>query len=91
MHTITAARLDPHPASHGADVPGADVVVPEPPAPDAAAPDRVPLDPESGLATAEYAIATIAAVGFAGLLILVLKSDTVRGLLESIITSALSV
>jgi hypothetical protein len=48
-------------------------------------------DPEAGLATAEYAIATIAAVGFAGLLILVLKSDAVRGMLEGIIGSALSV
>lgn len=48
-------------------------------------------DPEAGLATAEYAIATVAAVGFAGLLIAVLKSDTVRGLLEGIISSALSV
>lgn len=49
------------------------------------------LDPEAGLATAEYAIATIAAVGFAGLLIVVLQSDSVRGMLESIISSALSV
>ena len=49
------------------------------------------LDPEAGLATAEYAVATVAAVGFAGLLIAVLKSDTVRGLLESIISSALSI
>jgi len=48
-------------------------------------------DPEAGLATAEYAVATVAAVGFAGLLIAVLKSDTVRGLLENIISSALSV
>ncbi|WP_402462726.1 DUF4244 domain-containing protein [Isoptericola aurantiacus] len=51
----------------------------------------VDRDPEAGMATAEYAIATIAAVGFAGLLILVLQSDTVRGMLESIIGSALSV
>lgn len=50
-----------------------------------------PVDPEAGLATAEYAIATVAAVGFAGLLIAVLKSDTVRGMLESIISSALSI
>jgi len=49
------------------------------------------VDPEAGLATAEYAVATVAAVGFAGLLIAVLKSDTVRGLLEAIISSALSV
>ncbi len=56
------------------------------------APDRPDApDPEAGLATAEYAIATIAAVGFAGLLILVLQSDSVRGMLESIISSALSV
>jgi len=59
------------------------------PAPDgAAAPDR---DPEAGLATAEYAIATIAAVGFAGLLLLVLQSDTVRGMLEALIGQALTV
>ncbi len=49
------------------------------------------LDPEAGLATAEYAVATVAAVGFAGLLIAVLKSGTVRGLLENIISSALSI
>ncbi|MEN5076208.1 DUF4244 domain-containing protein [Isoptericola cucumis] len=56
-----------------------------------ARPGTQELDPEAGLATAEYAVATVAAVGFAGLLIAVLKSDTVRGLLESIISSALSV
>jgi hypothetical protein len=43
------------------------------------------------MATAEYAIATLAAVGFAGLLLVILKSDQVRGLLLGIITSALSV
>lgn len=47
--------------------------------------------PEDGMATAEYAIATIAAVGFAGLLIVILKSDLVRGFLERIISSALSI
>lgn len=46
---------------------------------------------EAGMATAEYAIATIAAVGFAGLLILVLKSQAVRSLLAGLIESALSV
>ncbi|SNS64851.1 Protein of unknown function [Micrococcales bacterium KH10] len=45
---------------------------------------------DRGLATAEYAIATVAAAGFAGLLIVVLKSGAVRGLLEGIIKSALS-
>ncbi|GMA23022.1 hypothetical protein GCM10025864_07810 [Luteimicrobium album] len=43
------------------------------------------------MATAEYAIATLAAVGFAGLLLVILKSAEVRGLLLGIITSALSV
>ncbi|GAA2236959.1 hypothetical protein GCM10010401_06340 [Rarobacter faecitabidus] len=46
---------------------------------------------DRGLATAEYAIATIAAAGFAGLLIVVLKSGTVRTLLEGIVQSALNV
>jgi len=47
--------------------------------------------PEAGMATAEYAIATLAAVGFAGLLLVILKSAEVRGLLLGIIKSALSV
>lgn len=46
---------------------------------------------EAGMATAEYAIVTIAAVAFAGLLIVVLKSNAVRGLLTKLIESALSV
>lgn len=46
---------------------------------------------EAGMATAEYAIATLAAVGFAGLLLVILKGDEVRGLLLGIIKSALSV
>jgi hypothetical protein len=46
---------------------------------------------DAGMATAEYAIATLAAVGFAGLLLVILKSDEVRGLLLGIIKSALSV
>jgi hypothetical protein len=46
---------------------------------------------EAGMATAEYAVATLAAVGLAGLLIVVLKSDMVRGLLEGLISTALSV
>ncbi len=47
--------------------------------------------PESGLATAEYAIVTVAAAGFAGVLIAILKSSKVRQLLTDIITSALTV
>lgn len=44
-----------------------------------------------GAATAEYAIATMAAVGFASLLVVILKGDVVRGLLTDVITGALHV
>jgi hypothetical protein len=47
-------------------------------------------DGERGMATAEYAIATVAAAGFAGLLVVILRSGEVRELLFSIIRSALS-
>ncbi|MFM6968720.1 MAG: DUF4244 domain-containing protein [Microbacteriaceae bacterium] len=46
---------------------------------------------ERGAVTAEYAIATVAAAAFAGLLAIVLKSGTIQGLLSSLISSALSV
>jgi hypothetical protein len=52
---------------------------------------RRSLADEEGSATAEYAIATMAAVGFAGLLVVILRSDEVRGLLTGIIRSALAV
>jgi hypothetical protein len=42
------------------------------------------------MATAEYAIVTLAAVGFAGLLLVILKSGEVRDLLVGIIRTALS-
>ena len=45
---------------------------------------------ETGAVTAEYAIATIAAVGFAALLVVVLRSDEVRGMLTDLIRHALS-
>ncbi len=47
-------------------------------------------DSELGMATAEYAICTLAAVGFAGILVVILKSDEVRGFLLNIIRAALS-
>ena len=46
---------------------------------------------EAGMATAEYAIATVAAAGFAGLLVVILRSGEVRGLLMGIIRGALRV
>jgi hypothetical protein len=45
---------------------------------------------DDGAATAEYAIAILAAAGFAGLLVTILTSDTARGWLQSIIERALS-
>ena len=45
---------------------------------------------DTGSATAEYAIATLAAVGFAGLLVVILRSDAVRGMLTNLIQHALS-
>jgi hypothetical protein len=45
---------------------------------------------EAGMATAEYAIATLAAVGFAALLVAVLSSGQIKGLLTSLITTALN-
>ncbi|MDO7881039.1 DUF4244 domain-containing protein [Antiquaquibacter soli] len=48
------------------------------------------LRDESGAATAEYAIATMAAVGFAGLLVVILRSDEVRAMLTDIVRRALS-
>jgi hypothetical protein len=46
---------------------------------------------ERGAATAEYAIATVAAAGFAGLLAVVLKSNPVQNLLTNLISGALSI
>lgn len=47
------------------------------------------LRQEDGMATAEYALVTVAAAGFAGLLIVLLKSSEVRELLMGIIQGAL--
>jgi hypothetical protein len=44
-----------------------------------------------GTATAEYAIATLAACAFAGMLLVILRSGEVRGLLFGIVRRALSV
>jgi uncharacterized protein DUF4244 len=46
---------------------------------------------EAGMATAEYAIVTLAACGFAGLLMYVLRSGEVRALLAGIIRDALAI
>lgn len=45
---------------------------------------------DAGAATAEYAIATMAAVGFAGLLVVIMRSDEVKEILFDLVRSALS-
>ncbi|MFT4211679.1 MAG: DUF4244 domain-containing protein [Microbacterium sp.] len=49
------------------------------------------LADDTGAATAEYAIATMAAVAFAGLLVVIMRSDEVRGILEDLVRRALTV
>jgi Flp pilus assembly pilin Flp len=46
---------------------------------------------ETGAATAEYAIATMAAVAFAGLLVIIMRSDEVREILTDLVRRALTV
>ncbi len=53
------------------------------------APARRLCDP--GMATAEYAVVTVAACAFAGLLLAIVRSPEVRGLLLGIIKRALAV
>jgi Protein of unknown function (DUF4244) len=45
---------------------------------------------DEGAATAEYAITIMAAVGFAGLLVVILKSGEVQGILTGLVRTALS-
>ena len=48
------------------------------------------LSDEAGAATAEYAIATMAAVGFAGLLVVIMRSEEVKTILFDLVKSALT-
>lgn len=52
---------------------------------------RFEASAQAGMATAEYAIGTLAAVGFAGLLLVILKSDQVRAMLVDLVSRALSI
>ena len=47
-------------------------------------------DPDEGASTAEYGIVMLAAVGFAGLLVAILKSDEIRGMLVDMVKNALA-
>jgi len=51
---------------------------------------RALLD-DTGAATAEYAVATMAAVAFAGLLVAIMRSDEVRTILTDLVQRALTV
>jgi hypothetical protein len=50
---------------------------------------RLRVRPDAGMNTAEYAVGTLAAVAFAGLLLKVLTSDTVQNMLTAIVQRAL--
>jgi hypothetical protein len=50
--------------------------------------ERFPKD--RGAATAEYAITIMAAVGFAGLLVLILRSGEVQAILTDLVKNALA-
>lgn len=83
-----SARIPALPADAA---PGGSSVVPFPvPGGKPRRPSPALWDREAGMATAEYAIATLAAVAFAGLLAAVLGSGDVRSLLMGLIRSALS-
>ncbi len=47
------------------------------------------LADDAGATTAEFAIVTMAAVGFAGLLVVILRSEQVRATIEGLVTRAL--
>lgn len=46
---------------------------------------------EDGAATAEYAITIMAAVGFAGLLVVILRSSEVQAMLTGLVQDALNI
>ncbi len=52
---------------------------------------RIAPGDDRGAATAEYAITIMAAVGFAGLLVVILRSGEVQQILTDLVRSALTV
>jgi hypothetical protein len=52
--------------------------------------ERIKLRGEEGAATAEYAIATMAAVAFAGLLVVIMRSPEVKEILLGLVKTALT-
>lgn len=91
--------MTPHRTPAAPAAPGAPAALPRPDA--AARPARAEggrwrslrrvLAADDGAATAEYAIVILAAVGFAGVLVTIMRSDEIRGVLTDLVRSALSV
>jgi Flp pilus assembly pilin Flp len=52
--------------------------------------ERIKFKSEDGAATAEYAIATMAAVAFAGLLVVIMRSPEVKAILLGLVKTALT-
>ncbi|MFY7863144.1 MAG: DUF4244 domain-containing protein [Rhodoluna sp.] len=52
--------------------------------------EKINLMSEDGAATAEYAIATMAAVAFAGLLVVIMRSPEVKEILLGLVKTALT-
>jgi hypothetical protein len=50
---------------------------------------RSRLRSDAGMNTAEYAVGTLAAVAFAGVLLAVLQSDPIRNALQAVVERAL--
>lgn len=48
------------------------------------------LADDTGAATAEYAVVIMAAVGFAGLLVVILRSNAVKSMLSDLVRNALT-
>jgi len=46
---------------------------------------------DAGMSTAEYAVGTVAACGFGGVLVTLLKSETAQNLLKDAITKAFDI
>jgi|GEM_PF-1791211 len=80
---VEAMTAKVQPVRTGAGDGGEDRNAPSPPT------DGLPGG-DLGMATAEYAVATLAAVGFAGLLFAVLRSGEVQELLLELVRRALS-
>lgn len=49
------------------------------------------LGTEAGMTTAEYAVGTVAACGFGGILYKLLTSDAIQSMLKDLISRALSI